>query len=93
VMDSITSVTLVSGVNNFTAYVNLTGDNMHYNDTIHFLLNALPRYDAKPIAVLNPIAMSCPNNNETITVRVTNLGQDTIHFANNNLLVKAQVYQ
>jgi len=91
VVDSITSVTLVAGANNFTAFVDLTGDNMHYNDTIHFLLNALPRYDAKPVSLLNPIAMSCPNNNETITVRITNVGQDTIHFANNNLLVKTQV--
>ena len=91
VTDSITSVSLVAGANNFTAFVDLTGDNMHYNDTIHFLLNALPRYDLKPVSVLNPTAMSCPNTNETIVVRITNIGQDTVHFANNNLVVKAQV--
>lgn len=91
VVDSVTSVTLVAGVNNFTSYVTLTGDNMHFNDTIRFVLNALPRYDVKPLAVLNPIDASCPNNNETIMVRITNVGQDTLFLATNNVLVKAQV--
>lgn len=91
VIDSITSVPLVAGVNNFIAFVTLTGDNMHYNDTIRFVLNALPRYDLKPISVLNPTAISCPNLNETIKVRITNIGQDTLFIANNNIVVKAQV--
>ncbi len=91
VVDSITSVSLLAGANNFTAFVTLTGDNMHYNDTIHFLLNALPRYDVKPVSVLNPIAMSCPNTNEKVVVRITNIGQDTLFLANNNVVVKAQV--
>lgn len=90
-VDSITSVSLVAGANNFTAFVTLTGDNMHYNDTIHFLLNALPRYDVKPVAVLNPIALSCPNSNETILVKITNIGQDTLFLATNNVVVKTQV--
>ncbi len=90
-IDSITSVTLVAGTNNFTAIVDLTGDNMRYNDTIRFVLNALPRYDVKPVSVLNPIALSCPNFIETIKVRVTNVGQDTLYLANTNLVVKAQV--
>lgn len=91
VIDSITTVTLVAGANNFTAFVDLTGDNFHANDTIRFTLNALPRFDLKPIAVLNPIGLSCPNTNEKIVVRITNIGQDTLFLATNNVLVKAQV--
>lgn len=91
VVDSITTVTLVAGANNFVAFVNLTGDNFHANDTIRFSLNALPRYDLKPIAVINPIGLSCPNTNEKIVVRITNIGQDTLFLASNNVLVKAQV--
>jgi len=91
VVDSITSVSLLAGANNFTAFVTLTGDNMHYNDTIRFVLNAMPRYDVKPVSVLNPIAMSCPNTNEKVVVRITNIGLDTLFLATNNVVVKTQV--
>lgn len=91
VVDSITTVSLLVGDNNFTAFVTLTGDNMHFNDTIRFLLNALPRYDVKPIAVLNPTSLSCPNINENVVVRITNIGQDTLFLAANNVVVKTQI--
>ena len=88
---TIQTVNLLPSMNYFTAIVTMTGDMVQANDTIRTQLFALPMYDIKPMLVVNPTSTSCKNTNESIIVRVTNLGTDTLDMSVNNVTVGAVV--
>lgn len=88
---TIQTVNLLPSMNYFTAIVNMTGDMVQANDTIKTQIFALPMYDIKPVAILNPTSTSCKNTNESIIVRVTNVGTDTLDMSIHNVTVGAVV--
>ncbi len=88
---TIQTVNLQPSMNYFTAIVNMTGDLVQLNDTIRTQINALPMYDIKPTLVVNPTHSSCPNLNESIIVRLTNLGTQSLNMSLTNLSVGAIV--
>lgn len=85
------TLALLPEMNYFTAIVEMTGDEVAENDTIRTQIFAVPQFDLKPIAMVNPSASICPSANQIISASVTNLGAETLDMNTNNLIITANV--